>query len=201
MNAHTELINWVIKEKGFKSFLEIGVHNPAHNHHQINCQFKIGVDPNPESNASFTGTSDEFFEVIIKRGFGPLIGFDCAFIDGLHWSEQVKNDFENCMNTLNMGGVIFIHDTDPKEEKYSVYPRKEPRRWNGDVMKFIAELPGYSQIDWRTPEVDANGLTVVKRSNRVAFDPPFKGCNWNTFKENRKDILQLCSLEEFKSWI
>jgi hypothetical protein len=195
---HTDLINYVIKKKGFKSYLEIGVHRPEHNHHLIDCQFKIGCDPNPDSRASFTGMSDEFFNLWVKTGYPPQ--FDIVFIDGLHWSEQVKRDFENCLSIMT-DGIILIHDTDPKEERFSVYPRKEPRRWNGDVFKFIAQLPSYSGIDWRTPDVDANGLTVVKRSNRVAYDPPYKDLDYQTFKENRKEILQLCTRQEFEEWV
>lgn len=207
IHTHTQIIIDTIKKKGFKSYLEIGVHVPEHNHYLIPCQFKVGVDPNPNSRATFTGTSDEFFKEIIEDYYDgepdSNIWFDAIFIDGLHWSEQVKKDFDNSLACLNEGGIIFIHDTDPKEERFSVYPRKEPRRWNGDVMKFIAHLPSYSCIDWRTPNWEANGLTVVKRSTRVAYDPPYGGMSidWKTFREHREEILQLCSKEEFDKWI
>lgn len=192
METHTSLLNEVIAKKGFISYLEIGVHVPANNFDLIKCKFKIGVDPNGRAN--FTGTSDEYFKHNKQS-------FDCIFIDGLHWSEQVRKDFENSLQCLNDGGVIFIHDTDPKEERFSVYPRQEPRRWNGDVFKFISTLSSYEGIDWRTPDIEANGITVIKRNTRVAYDPPFKDIDWQTFRNNRKQLLQLCTKEEFDKWI
>lgn len=206
---HTITINHLIHKFNLQSYLELGLHKRENNFDLIKCKFKISVDPLPECLASFTGTSDEFFEYNTRARLHNYLGadvdasysFDIIFIDGLHHSEQVRKDFINSLMCLNDKGFILIHDTDPKEERYAVWPRMEPRRWNGDVFKFITELPGYSQIDWRTPDIDANGLTVVKRSNRVKYESPFKGCDWKTFNENRKQILQLCSKEEFEQWI
>lgn len=205
--THTPLIQYAIDKIGAKSYLEIGINNPDNNFNQIKCQFKIGVDPNPLSKASFTGTSDEFFKMLGEQL--PLLDtfsvsppmFDVVFIDGLHWWIQVVNDFNNALRYLKSGGVIIIHDTDPKEERFAVYPRVERGRWNGDVYKFIARLPMYGKIDWRTPETDPNGLTLVKKSEREMQEPAYNDCDYKTFKENRKEILNLCTWEQLKEWL
>ena len=41
----TEIINQLIKIYGYKTYLEIGVGNPAINFNKILCIKKIGVDP------------------------------------------------------------------------------------------------------------------------------------------------------------
>lgn len=206
MLPHTELINYVIEKKGFKSYLEIGVHKPEHNFDLIKCQFKIGVDPNPQSKANFTGTSDEFFQTIISEfpldGYKqPDIFFDCIFIDGLHWSEQVKKDFENSLACLNEGGVILIHDTDPKTEEYASWPRNAPRRWNGDVYKFMYELRKMNGVDYATPDIDANGITVVKENFGVINIGLNAEPSYQHFVKERKYLLNLCTLNEFKEWL
>jgi hypothetical protein len=209
---HTRYIQAVIDKIGAKSYLEIGINNPDHNFNLIKCQFKIGVDPNPNSKASFTGTSDEFFDAVIGyvetgtrcgtyRESLKAIRFDVVFIDGLHYSEQVKADFTNSLECLRDGGVIIIHDTDPAEERLAAWPRKERGRWNGDVFKFVAQLADFGAVDWRTPTVDPNGLTFVKRTANPSPLPVFKDCDYKTFKENRKEILNLCTWEECKEWI
>jgi hypothetical protein len=123
------------------------------------------------------------------------------FIDGLHWSEQVERDFNNSKERLNPQGVIVIHDTDPAEERLAAWPRKERGRWNGNVFKFVAQLADFGAVDWRTPTVDPNGLTFVKRTANTSPLPVFKDCDYKTFKENRKEILNLCTWEECKEWI
>lgn len=191
---HTPFIQYAIDKIGARSYLEIGINNPAKNFDLIKCQFKIGVDPNPLSKASFTGTSDEFFRV-------NEIMFDVIFIDGLHYSDQVERDFYFSGEMLRPGGVIIIHDTDPKEERFAVYPREQRGRWNGDVYKFITKLPEIDAWSWRTPENDPNGLTFVKRWAMEKVEPKYKDCDWKTFKENRKEILNLCTWEELKQWL
>jgi hypothetical protein len=203
---HTRYIQAVIDKIGAKSYLEIGINNPDHNFNLIKCQFKIGVDPNPNSKASFTGTSDEFFKewpsYMAANNYELMARFfDVVFIDGLHWSEQVANDFFSSMAMLRAGGIIIIHDTDPAEERLAAWPRKERGRWNGDVFKFVAQLADFGAVDWRTPTVDPNGLTFVKRTANPSPLPVFKDCDYKTFKENRKEILNLCTWEECKEWI
>jgi hypothetical protein len=117
----------------------------------------------------------------------------------LHHADQVKRDFENSLHCLSDNGVILIHDTDPKEERFTVVPRERPGRWNGDVFKFIAHLDEYG-VSYRTVDTDPNGLTIVNPQGweRLATkqDIDFKG-----FIQNRREILRLCTLEEFKQWI
>lgn len=192
MFPHTEILNYIIQKKGFESYLEIGVNNPIHNFDQIKCKFKIGVDPN--GRASFTGTSTEFF----KQGIIPM--FDIVFIDGLHHAEQVYEDFVNALECTTDEGIICIHDTDPKQEVFTQVPRNGLKgRWNGDVYKFVPELISYP-VDWRTPDIDANGITVIKKQEREVVIPAIR-FNYHGFINNRKEILNLCTLEEFKQWI
>ena len=46
INHHTQLLNYLIERYGLKSYLEIGLQNPANNFDKINANVKVGVDPN-----------------------------------------------------------------------------------------------------------------------------------------------------------
>ena len=132
---HTQLLNYLIERYGLKSYLEIGVQNPANNFDKINCPYKEGVDPEIKRRGDlFDMTSDKYFEMIPEYRF-----FDLIFIDGLHHADQVKRDFENSLRCLNDNGFIVIHDTLPDEEQYTTVPR-QTKKWFGDVYKFAMTL-------------------------------------------------------------
>lgn len=189
--AHTQVFNYLIERFNYKSYLEIGVNNPTGNFDLVKCKFKIGVDPNPMSHASFTGTSDEFFE----QRFNKLT-FDIIFIDGLHHADQVKKDFENSLACLNTGGIILLHDTTPEDERFTVVPRNGLRgRWNGDVFRI---LPCLSDFDYRTLSFDANGLTVVKPGGTLKDLPQL---SYQEFNTQRKELARPCTDEQFEEWI
>jgi len=188
MHPHTETINYLIKIKGYISYLEIGVHIPAHNFDLVKCRYKIGVDPN--GLATFTGTSDEFFALPHGQKF------DIIFIDGLHHKEQVIKDFSNSLLCLNEGGLILIHDTNPADYRYTLVPREGTRgRWNGDCYKFISCLKDF---DYKTVDYDANGLTVVKPGAQPC---EMGNVSYDWFTVNKKKYLNLCTRQEFEEWI
>lgn len=54
MNTRTDLLNYFIRERGFRSFLEIGTSDGA-NFRAVECKHKVNVDPNAE--ATFRMTS------------------------------------------------------------------------------------------------------------------------------------------------
>ena len=75
-----DIINNLIKEKGYKPYLEIGVQNGVC-FENIACEKKIGVDPRANVPVDCKMTSDAFFAQNKER-------FDCILIDGLHTFEQ-----------------------------------------------------------------------------------------------------------------
>lgn len=202
---HSQVINYLIEKFKFQSYLEIGVNNPRDNFDLIKCKFKIGVDPNGA--ASFTGTSDEFFDTCFTEntyGNDGLLRFDIIFIDGLHHADQVKKDFENSLHCLNEGGIILLHDTNPADERYTHVPRDLPtgKRWNGNTYQFLFELAGINHLDYKTLNFDSNGLTVVKQKPGNIMlalkvnDEPYK-----FFDKERQYLTRLCTTEQFLEWI
>lgn len=57
-----DIINNFISERNYKSYLEIGIHNPNDNFNKISIERKIGVDPDANARATYVMTSDEFFK-------------------------------------------------------------------------------------------------------------------------------------------
>ena len=122
-----DIINQLIKDNGYQSYLEIGVYNKAWNFDKIKCKKKVGVDPNKSVGATFALTSDDFFAQNKEK-------FDIIFIDGLHHNEQVQSDIHNSLNSLNENGSIVVHDCNPTTKEMQQVPRIQGE-WTGDVWR------------------------------------------------------------------
>lgn len=179
---HTQLLQALIDKHNLKSYLEIGVQNPANNFELIRCDYKFGVDPEIKKatigQMFFIGTSDEYFdqddEPIYKK-------FDLIFIDGDHTADQVKRDFENSLKCLNDNGFIVIHDCLPEKEETTHVPRKT-KVWHGDVYKFCMSLGQYEGIRFVTYDIDNGCCLVWKDKEAKKNQPQTHLINWDTYK-------------------
>jgi hypothetical protein len=217
MKTRTDLLNHLAETYNLERYLEIGVQDPKQNFDQVDCPYKISVDPDPKAGATFQCTSDSFFEWISKYSNGDegpvtpetrklcdifvrnenlyknLVSFgvdvDLIFIDGLHTAEQLKKDFDNALKILSPNGFIVLHDCNPEKEEHTIVPRPTERgHWNGDVYKFAATIVNASTVD-----ID-NGLLIFRNAMPVYRDERIR---WDRFNENRKQLLNLISWDEF----
>lgn len=166
---HTDLLNALIEKYSLKSYLEIGVQNPANNFDKINVSFvKIGVDPEFDGDIKGNGfallklSSDEFFEMNDNTG-----RFDLIFIDGLHHADQVRRDFENALRCLSEHGFIVIHDVLPTHEHGTLVPRQS-KQWWGTVYKWAMNISTYPGIGYKTFNIDEGCMLVWKDVSKVA---------------------------------
>jgi hypothetical protein len=207
MKTRTDLLNHLVEKYNLQRYLEIGVQNTAQNFDKINCNYKICVDPDPAANATYSVTSDYFFD-LMKTGnkldqgqyFGakPLFKFDLIFIDGLHTAEQVKKDFENALTALSPNGFIVLHDCNPLKEEHTIVPRPtKTGHWNGDVYKFAQKLGSLHPSNYCTVDID-NGCGVY-RSGEYDCRPFWELHTWTYFEKNRKKLLNLITWDEFIS--
>ena len=193
-----DILNKLIKKNNYKNYLEIGVQNPSSNFDKINCENKVGVEPNVYdwhrgTPPTFVGTSDEYFEAIKDSD----IKFDIVFIDGLHHDDQVIRDIENSLNILNSEGTIVVHDCLPSNE------REQERDdhggvWLGDVWKGIAHLR-ITRDDIKIEVVDTDlGCGVITKNESTKWDT--NGEVWNEYPyyfNNKKGLMNVISVQEF----
>ena len=131
-------------------YLEIGVEYGT-TFQNVHFEQKVGVDPDPkfevENKASLKiMTSDDFFKD--NETF-----FDVVFIDGMHQSEYVVNDFNNSIVFLKENGKIFIDDIlpispgeqlkIPGKHYYEKGILKYGEPWTGDVWKVMFYILKY----------------------------------------------------------
>ena len=176
-----ELINQVIKERGYKSYLEIGTQSGV-NFRDVKCGEKLGVDPDPLA-TGLDMTSDEFFAQTENT-------YDIIFIDGLHEAEQVVRDMHNSLRVLNAGGCIVLHDTIPQSEAMQLVPRQQ-RVWTGDVYKAVVGfLKNNPQVDYYTHRADW-GLTFIFPTGEIINTFEVSDISYQEFKQNEVKLLNI----------
>lgn len=186
-----EIINLLIEKFGYKSYCEIGTSNNDC-FDLVECDHKIGIDPNPASHADFQMTSDKFFEMNNER-------FDIVFIDGLHHAEQVYKDIINSLEVLEEGGTIVCHDMNPPGFSEQYVPR-QVKQWNGNCY--------LAWIDLRTERNDLEmfvidtdeGVGIIRRGKQPKLIIKEK-INYNNFDINRQKWLNLQPVEYFLEWL
>lgn len=207
--TRTEIINYLIEKNNFETYLEIGIRNPDDNFNHIRCKSKIGVDPIPLSHDQlkvfgggydsefWLGTSNDFFEKSLLRD-----SFDVIFIDGLHVYYQVLRDLENSLIYLNEGGYIIVHDSLPEKEIQQTVPAQDLSSWFGDVWKAVVIFNSTHQsVHFTTVDTDCGCAIFQNHSGTITFKPDFKkeDLDWKFYEENKKNLLHVISVDEFKT--
>lgn len=195
--TRTELIDAIIRKNKYQTYLEIGVNTraqPGWNFGYTKIALKHGVDPAVDT--TFRMTSDEFFEKHV------CMKYDIIFIDGLHIFEQVYRDIINSLEWLSENGTIVVHDCNPVEE---ITQRRERASnvWHGDVWKAILKLRVENpEVSIYTVDTD-EGCSIIKKQKSELFKVEINDniYNYDFFDKNRKDILNLISIRDFKQKI
>ena len=188
---HTQLLQALIDKHGLKSYLEIGVQNPANNFDKIRAKYKTGIDPELQKSKGggwviLPQTSDAYFsnpQYVNK----PL--YNLIFIDGLHHADQVKRDFENSLRCLSDNGFILIHDVLPENEEGTAVPRNT-KVWWGDVYKWAMNIRQYWGIGFKTFNID-NGCMLVWKTEPNLTIKPHIDYAWAEYKTYGGNIMNV----------
>ena len=187
-----DIINRIIKSNGAKKYLEIGT-DYGINFSSIICEYKIGVDPKPNVPTTFHLTSDDFFDQNKEN-------FDVIFIDGLHHADQVYNDIINSLKVLNKNGYIVCHDINPMTEELQIIPYRGGA-WNGDCWRAFVKLRmEKNDLEMYTVDTD-HGCGIITRGYQTLLKINDPIITYNYLDQNRKELLNLISPEEFLSKI
>ncbi len=181
------ILNQSIKKFKFRKYLEIGVFD-GKNFDLINVDYKVGIDPTPNSTATFKLTSDDFFRQNKEK-------FDIIFIDGHHESTQLYRDILNSLEFLNKGGIVLCHDVNPWNKVVQMVPQRTGT-WTGDCWKAIVRLRT-ERDDLEICVIDTDcGIGIIRRGSQRKLEIRSR-LNWKHFDSNRVEWLNLISVDEF----
>lgn len=189
--TRTDIINALIKKFAYWNYLEIGVQTGV-NLAGVDIKQKIGVDPDPSSAATTHCTSDEFF-------FNTNEKFDIVFIDGLHHAIQVYKDICNALDSTTENSTIVCHDMTPKSKEAQVVPRIQ-KHWQGDCwMAWVLLRATREDIEMFVVDTDS-GCGVIRRGHQDLLEIN-ENITYENFEKNKKEWLNLITVEEFKQWL
>lgn len=205
-----DIINTLIDRNDYQTYLEVGTREPEDCFNRIVCETKHSLDPcfEVEADVRYKYTSDDFFSLLEagKLDLPADYKWDIIFIDGLHISTQVDKDIANALNHLSENGSIVMHDCSPEtihHAREDFYDKTTPAEanWNGTTWKAFYKYRA-TRTDLRMAVVDTDwGVGLIQKGNQVCcpFDNPFY--EYNQFAENKKEYLNLISIQEFlQSW-
>ena len=181
------LINDLISDLNYKSYLELGV-SIGESWKLISCENKIGVDNNINVANEFDGvvhaTTDDYF-------LNNKDKFDLIYIDALHEKNQVYKDFKNSFNILNDSGVIIFHDVNPFDISQTHFNS------SGDVFELWIELAKTYKVYIIKNEYDGDSVGIfIKSKNSKFIDIELKDYTYQFFSENREDFISYLNYEE-----
>ena len=134
-------------------------------------------------------SSDEFFQQNTKK-------YDLIFIDGLHEKHQVIKDIDNSLRSLKPGGIILMHDCNPKTFESQVIPRITST-WHGDVWKAFVDFKVKSpQVECYVIDTDC-GCGIIKYNENLKKLPVNIEVHYRDLESDRKAMLNLITVDEF----
>ena len=186
-----DIIQTLINKVNANKYLEVGVCGGA-TFENVQCSYKVGVDPDTNSKATLHITSDEFFSSNNEK-------FDVIFIDGLHHSDQVYKDIKNALSCLNDGGYIVCHDMLPNEEITQVIPR-QTSVWTGDCWKaWVLIRSEMSNLEMFVVDTDW-GCGVIKRGSQKTISIS-TDLSWLNFLIHKQEWMNIISVDKFMDLI
>ena len=188
MKVRTKIVNKLIRDHGYSTYLEIGV---GDKNHLLNVNVplanKDGIDP--VYNTTYTMSSDDAFKKMPSDK-----KYDLIFVDGMHLKDYVLRDIENSLKHLSIGGTIVCHDCNPPSKKLTS-PSPKSKSWFGTSWEAVAELR-MTRKDLSITVVDADcGCAIIRPGAQKLFKKA--EITYELLEQNRKELLNLISLEEF----
>jgi hypothetical protein len=196
MMTRIDIINHYIEKYKYQSYLEIGC-QWGNCFKQIKCNYKMSVDPNPNSSAIRKVTSDFFFKY--NEEF-----FDIIFIDGLHLEEQVDRDIKNSLGFINPNGTIVVHDCLPKNEKEQLETWDHKGAWVGTVWRSFLKCRQDKNLDAFVIDTD-HGVGIISYRNFTGEASIWpnntefpKKIEYKDFEKNKKEWLGIIPVDKFR---
>jgi hypothetical protein len=187
--SRTHIINSIVKHVKATKYLEIGI-SDGNNFSNIDCECKVGVDPELLTSATYHLTSDDFFKENKET-------FDVIFLDGLHHSDQLERDINNSLEILNENGIILCHDMIPISYEQQKIPYTTGK-WTGDVWKtFVKFRQTREDLEMFTLDIDM-GIGIIMKGKQKLLKLT-EELTYENFEKRKFEWLNIMFLSDFYS--
>lgn len=212
INTKSELINYLGKKYNYQSYLEISTMTTGIKFDKIdNDIFKVKdlflyypnelqIIDEKEKRKDIDAVPETYYSCFEKFKDNK---YDIILVDPFHTFEQSKTDIETAMKLISQNGIIVVHDCLPTDE--SIIGPYKHGSWCGQTYEAFVDFkinnPNIQtyvvDIDYGCGIIINNSIRNIKYclQNNMILNEVVK---WDYFYYNRKEILDLITINEFK---
>ncbi len=177
-----DIINALIKRYGYETYLEIGL-RWGRCFNNVVAKHKESVDI--AHNPTYKMTSSEFF-------INHNNTYDIIFVDGNHEEYAALYDITMALSIMRPGGAVVVHDCNPPTIDDTALNK------NGEVYKAFIRCRKIHNYNFCVVNTDhgCGVITehpIVSGGNSVCLHAD----TWDYFDQNRVELLNLISPQEF----
>jgi len=157
------ILNKVITDNHFSTYLELGLHNPYEKFFEIECNHKLAVGQSTIRNwfdiNFYYGTTQDFFNQNHQL-------YDLIILDNTLYADEILRDISVAIKHLSNEGFLVLHKTQPKED-------------TGDAWKAIRGLISQAGdlFEFKTLQYD-EGITFIKPLSKVEIEFYYQDFNY-----------------------
>ncbi|MDQ1830520.1 hypothetical protein [Massilia scottii] len=204
--SKADIINRLIRQFGFKTFLEYNKFDGSSFYGDIVCDSK-SIAYQPENLHVDAARARHLLRVTAGVDLGQLLPlpallerhagqrFDIIFLDPTHERPDVDLALRALAALLNPGGVLVVHDCNPEREELTVVKRR-PGAWVGETYKAFALLRQYNRASTVTVSEDY-GVGLVWNKDLVLDYPIGADITYAQFAARREAYNGLISYQQF----
>lgn len=205
-----DIINHLIRQFGFTSYLEYNKFDGASYYHEIVCANKE-IAYLPENSYLDAANIERLLNIAKEVSFCDVLSlpqllerydaehrnkkFDIIFFDPIHVRPDVDSALKILPRLLNPGGVLVVHDCNPEHFALTTLKRR-PGSWVGETFKAFAVFRHFNRNHAITVSEDFGVGLIWNQNLNLDYSPHFD-LDYYDFASDKAEYIGLIDWPTF----
>lgn len=204
--SKSDIINRLIEQFGFASFLEYNKFEGESYFQEVVCESKE-LAYIPEQSYLDATNIKRLLNIISDTNLNKILDleqlqihyaerkFDIIFFDPVHVRPEVDRALQILPTLLNPGGILVVHDCNPENFSLTTVDRR-PGEWMGETYKAFAIFRYFNRAQTQTISEDF-GVGLIWNTNlNLSYSYEYD-INYQDFEKNRTEYVGLLKYDDF----